>query len=394
MILTNKQEVGLRIILERYRAGEKYTTISGYAGTGKSTLVKYAIQALDVEESKVAYATYTGKAAEVLRSKGNKGAITLHRLLYQHVPKIGGGFYRKPKLFLEATIVVVDEVSMVPKSMIDLLLSHNVYVIFLGDPFQLPQINKDDTHDLLEHPHVFLDEVMRQAQDSEIIRMTMDIRAEKPIKYNHGNEVLIIPKKELNTGHLTWADQILVATNRTRLDINNQMRELYGFSGLPQDGEKIVIKRNYWDICNNSGDALVNGCIGTFKNPFESFRRLPSYIKNNRRDLPVIISEFVSEDGSSFGNIEFDKDFLLTEEPCIDWRVSYQLSKLKNKLGDITPKQATYGYALTGHAAQGSQWDKVLVIEENFPFSKEEHARWLYTCCTRPSEKLILVRPD
>ena len=139
---------------------------------------------------------------------------------------------------------------------------------------------------------------------------------------------------------------------------------------------------------------MVNGCIGTFKNPFESFRRLPSYIKNNRRDLPVIISEFVSEDGSSFGNIEFDKDFLLTEEPCIDWRVSYQLSKLKNKLGDITPKQATYGYALTGHAAQGSQWDKVLVIEENFPFSKEEHARWLYTCCTRPSEKLILVRPD
>lgn len=394
MILTNKQEAGLRIILERHRAGEKYTTISGYAGTGKSTLVKYAIQALDVEESKVAYATYTGKAAEVLRSKGNKGAITLHRLLYQHVPKIGGGFYRKPKLFLEATIVVVDEVSMVPKSMIDLLLSHNVYVIFLGDPFQLPQINKDDTHDLLEHPHVFLDEVMRQAQDSEIIRMTMDIRAEKPIKYNHGNEVLVIPKKELNTGHLTWADQILVATNRTRLDINNQMRELYGFSGLPQDGEKIVIKRNYWDICNNSGDALVNGCIGTFKNPFESFRRLPSYIKNNRRDLPVIISEFVSEDGSSFGNIEFDKDFLLTEEPCIDWRVSYQLSKLKNKLGDITPKQATYGYALTGHAAQGSQWDKVLVIEENFPFSKEEHARWLYTCCTRPSEKLILVRPD
>ena len=391
MILTNKQEAGLRIILERHRAGEKYTTISGYAGTGKSTLVKYAIQALDVEESKVAYATYTGKAAEVLRSKGNKGAITLHRLLYQHVPKIGGGFYRKAKPFLEATIVVVDEVSMVPKSMIDLLLSHNVYVIFLGDPFQLPQINKDDIHDLLDHPHVFLDEVMRQAQDSEIIRMTMDIRAEKPIKYNHGNEVLVIPKRELNTGHLTWADQILVATNRTRLDINNQMRELYGFSGLPQDGEKIVIKRNYWDICNNSGDALVNGCIGTFKNPF---RRLPSYIKNNRRDLPVIISEFVSEDGSSFGNIEFDKDFLLTEEPCIDWRVSYQLSKLKNKLGDITPKQATYGYALTGHAAQGSQWDKVLVIEENFPFSKEEHARWLYTCCTRPSEKLILVRPD
>lgn len=394
MKLTNAQQKGLKIALERYKNGEKYTTISGYAGTGKSTLVKFIISALDVEESKVAYAAYTGKAAEVLRKKGNPNAMTLHRLLYDSIPRPAGGFYRKPKTKLDYTIVVVDEVSMVPKSMIDLLLAHKVYVIFLGDPFQLPQIDKKEAHTLLDKPHIFLDEVMRQAAESEIIQTTMKIRNYENIDFNKGNEVIVIPKKELVTGHLTWADQVICGTNATRQALNNQIRGLYGFEGLPQDGEKIVIKRNYWDICNNCGDALVNGCIGTFKNPFESFRRLPSYIKNNRRDLPVIISEFVSEDGSSFGNIEFDKDFLLIEEPCIDWKVSYQLSKLKNKLGDIIPKQATYGYALTGHAAQGSQWDKVLVIEENFPFSKEEHARWLYTCCTRPSEKLVLVRPD
>lgn len=394
MELTNAQQKGLKIALERYKNGEKYTTISGYAGTGKSTLVKFIISALDVEESKVAYAAYTGKAAEVLRKKGNPNAMTLHRLLYDSIPRPAGGFYRKPKTKLDYTIVVVDEVSMVPKSMIDLLLAHKVYVIFLGDPFQLPQIDKKEAHTLLDKPHIFLNEVMRQAAESEIIQTTMKIRNYENIEFNKGNEVIVIPKKELVTGHLTWADQVICGTNATRQALNNQIRGLYGFEGLPQDGEKIVIKRNYWDICNNCGDALVNGCIGTFKNPFESFRRLPSYIRNNRRDLPVIISEFVSEDGSSFGNIEFDKDFLLIEEPCIDWKVSYQLSKLKNKLGDIIPKQATYGYALTGHAAQGSQWDKVLVIEENFPFSKEEHARWLYTCCTRPSEKLVLVRPD
>lgn len=394
MELTEKQEKGLETILTRYNLGLKYTTISGYAGTGKSTLVKFAIAALGVREDRVAYATFTGKAAEVLRKKGNTGACTLHKLLYDHFPKPGGGFIRKPKTSLDCDVVVVDEVSMAPKSMIDMLLSHRVYVIFLGDPFQLPQINKDESHDILENAHIFLDEVMRQAAESEIIQISMKIRNGEPIDFMKGKEAIIIPKSELVEGHLTWADQILCGTNATRENINRQMREIYGFSGLPQDGEKIVIKRNYWDICNNSGDALVNGCIGTFKNPFESFRRLPSYIKNNRRDLPVIISEFVSEDGSSFGNIEFDKDFLLTEEPCIDWRVSYQLGKLKNKLGDIVPKQATYGYALTGHAAQGSQWDKVLVIEEKFPFSEEEHARWLYTCCTRPAEKLVLVRPD
>lgn len=394
MTLTEEQEKGLKIILDRYKLGYKYVTICGYAGTGKSTLIKFAIEALGVSKDKIAYATFTGKAAEVLRKKGNEGACTLHKLLYDHFPKPGGGFIRKPKTSIGYKIVVVDEISMAPKSMIEMLLKHDCFCIFVGDNFQLPMIDKNEEHNYLENRHIFLSQVMRQAAESEIIQISMKIRNGEPIDFMKGKEVIIIPKSELVEGHLTWADQILCGTNATRENINRQMREIYGFSGLPQDGEKIVIKRNYWDICNDSGDALVNGCVGTFKNPFESFRRIPPYVKNNRRDLPVIISEFISEDGSSFGNIEFDKDFLLTEKPCIDWRVSYQLGKLKNKLGDIVPKQATYGYALTGHAAQGSQWDKVLVIEEKFPFSEEEHARWLYTCCTRPAEKLVLVRSN
>lgn len=134
MQLTNKQEQGLNIVLERYKNHEKYATIAGYAGTGKTTLVKFIISALDVNPDKVAYASYTGKAAEVLRKKGNKNAMTLHRLLYDSIPRPGGGFFRKPKLNLEYTIVVVDEVSMVPKSMIDMLLKHKVFIIFLGDP--------------------------------------------------------------------------------------------------------------------------------------------------------------------------------------------------------------------------------------------------------------------
>ena len=62
------------------------------------------------------------------------------------------------------------------------------------------------------------------------------------------------------------------------------------------------------------------------------------------------------------------------------------------RIGDILPKQATYGYALTCHSAQGSEWNNVLVIEETFPFDKKEHARWLYTAATRASEKLVLVK--
>ena len=392
MELTKKQEEGLKIAVARHKNREKYTVISGYAGTGKSTLVRFIIDALDVDEDKVAYATYTGKAAEVLRKKGNPNAMTLHRLLYDSIPRQGGGFIRIPKKQLDYDIVVVDEVSMVPKTMVDMLLAHRVYILFLGDPGQLPQIDKKEAHNLLDHPHVFLDEVMRQAAESEIIQLTMKIRNGEDIPFMHGKEVIVAPKAELVTGHLTWADIIICATNKTRHNMNRQKRELLGYSGVLQTGERIIVKRNYWEDCDEDGNALVNGTVGTVANPYESFVRIPSYVKNDRRDLPLIGCIFTPDGGKYFDTFEIDKDYLLKEEPCVDWRVSYQLGKLKPKIGDILPKQATYGYALTCHAAQGSEFDKVLVIEESFPFDKTEHQHWLYTAATRAAEKLVLVR--
>lgn len=392
MELTKKQAEGLDIILKRHRNNEKYTTVAGYAGTGKSTLVKFAIAALEVEEDKVAYATYTGKAAEVLRKKGNPGACTLHRLLYEHIPMPGGGFYRKKRPTLDVDVVVVDEVSMVPKTMIELLLSHKVYIIFLGDPFQLPQIDKKEDNGLLEKPHIFLDEIMRQAAESEIIQLTMAIREGKEIKPMRGKEVIVLPPDELTTGCLTWADQIICATNQTRLNMNSQMRELLGYNGIPQDGERVICLRNYWDDCNDNGDALVNGTTGIIKNPFESFRRIPYFIKNDRHDLPIIQGDFYPDGGSGvFESVEMDKDMIMLGTPCIDWRVSYQLGKLKPKYGDLVPKEFDFAYAITCHKAQGSEYEKVLAIEERFPFDRVEHARWLYTACTRASEKLVLV---
>ena len=81
MQLTKKQAEGLLIAIDRYDAGKKFTVISGYAGSGKSTLVRFIIEALDVEEKDVCYCAFTGKAAEVLRKKGNKNVCTLHKLL-------------------------------------------------------------------------------------------------------------------------------------------------------------------------------------------------------------------------------------------------------------------------------------------------------------------------
>lgn len=355
-------------------------------------MVRFIIEALDISEERISYAAYTGKAAEVLRKKGNKNSMTLHKLLYDSYPKPGGGFIRRPKTSLNYDVVVVDEVSMVPKTMIELLLNYKIFIIFIGDNFQLPPVNKNEANDLLAHPHIFLDEVMRQAQESEIIRLTMKIRNGENIPFIKGNEVMVVPKKKLVTGHLLWADSIICATNATRHGLNKQMRELLGFEGELCEGEKLIFKANYWEDCNSEGDSLVNGSIGTVINIHESFIMIPNYIKNDRHRIPTIMCDFIPEIGSFYFSVNIDKDFLINECCCVDWRVFYQLGRLRNKIGDILPKKATYGYAITGHAAQGSQFPKVLVIEENFPFNREEHKRWLYTCCTRPEEKLVLVR--
>lgn len=393
MVLTKKQEEGLKVILQRHKDHEKYTVISGYAGTGKSTLVRFAIEALNVEEDKVAYATFTGKAAEILRRKGNQGAMTLHRLLYEHHPLPGGGYYRRPRSSLGYTIVVVDEVSMVPRSMIEQLLSYRAYVIFLGDPFQLPQIDKDEAHDLLDHPHVFLDEVMRQAAESEIIQMTMKIRNMEEIPYFKGNEVWVMPKKELCDGCYEWADQVITATNIKRKELNDKIRKIKGYEGLPQEGERMICLRNYWeDVAADNDESLVNGTTGIITCVSEGFEMIPSYIKTDGDRKMETVNCVFNTGLSTFYDVAMDKHMIQTGEKCIDWRTSYALGRIKHRIGDIVPKEFDFGYAITGHKAQGSQWQKVLVLEETFPTIPIEHARWLYTVCTRPEEKLVLVK--
>ena len=396
MELNEKQKNGLTLALQRYKNKEKYTVIAGYAGAGKSTLVRFIIEELKtygVKETDVCFACFTGTAAHVLLKKGNTNVITLHKLLYKSIPKESGGFVRIPNPSIPYKIVVVDEVSMAPKTLMDLLFKHNVYVICLGDPFQLPPVDKKEDNHLLDTPHIFLDEIMRQAQESEIIQLSMAIRENRPIEVFQGKEVQILNKEELNTGMLTWADQILVATNATRVSINTQMRKLLNFGEQPQDGDKIICLRNYWDCFSDNEEPLVNGTIGILKNSFLTKRYLPRIVKSTDglSHIDLIVGDFISDSGMYFHSLEMDKKMIDIGEFSLDWKTVYQLNR-NPKTRDIPPLEFTYGYAITCHKAQGSEWDKVLVIEEKFPFDKIEHARWLYTAVTRSSEKLVLVR--
>lgn len=396
MVLTAKQQEGLKLAVARYKAKEKYTCISGFAGSGKSTLVKFIIEALKLNpEEDVCYVAYTGKASTVLRQMGCPNAVTAHKLLYWARPTQNGTYVFTPKTSLEEPykVIVVDEVSMLPKTMWDLLMRHPVYVIALGDPGQIPPVDKTEENHILDNPHVFLDEIMRQAQDSEIIRLSMWIREGKPLDtFPCANEqVQVVSPNEVVDGMYDWADQIICATNAKRVEINNFVRARKGFGVEPQIGDKVIGLTNHWDFLSQSGDwALTNGSIGIIKNFTKQSFYVPRYITTD--SIQYMFTDIELEDGDCFNATPIDYIALRDGVSPLSSRQRFQLNANKQTLD--APYDFTYAYGITGHKAQGSQWQKVLAYEERFPFKAEEHTRWLYTVATRASEKLVMVKEN
>ena len=217
----------------------------------------------------------------------------------------------------------------------------------------------------------------------------MDIRDSITTPDFKGKDAQILKQKDLTTGMLLWADQIICGTNKTRVQINNNMRQLLGRSEDPEDGDKVICLRNYWDYWADNGDYLVNGTIGFLNNTYSSFNVLPSWYGGTV--IPIIQANFTSDSDADYGSLQMDKKEILIGEKALDRKTEFKLSRSK-KYSHLVPMDFTYGYCITCHKAQGSQWNKVLVIEEKFPFDKEEHARWLYTAATRAIDKLVIVR--
>ena len=392
--LTSKQLEGLRTAVQRFNQGYKYTVIAGYAGSGKSTLIKFIIDELPVNpERDVAYAAFTGKAATVLQQKGCQNAVTAHKLLYRAKPMPNGTykFYPRAKNEMEYKVIVIDEVSMLPKPMWDLLITHDVYILATGDPGQLPPVNPDDDNHILDKPHVFLDEIVRQAQDSEIIRLSMHIREGGTLSSFEcsGQQVQIFNKGDVVSGMYDWADQILCATNAQRTKINNFVRQQKGFGEEPEVGDKIISLRNHWDFASSSGTwALTNGSIGTIEYMDKQNIWLPRYIYD--KPVPYLFTNITLEDGDVFNVIPIDYNSLKNGEMTLNPKQAYQLNKMKGFIE--APFEFAYAYAITCHKSQGSEWNKVLVFEEWFPNTTEEHKKWLYTACTRASDKLVVIK--
>lgn len=390
MALTAQQEQAVELAIDMYKKNEKYVVISGWAGTGKSFTIKHLIAALGVDEEDVVFTAFTGKACEVMKKKGNKNVSTLHKLLFQSFMRPDGSFFRKPVTTLGYRIVVVDECSMVPMEFREILENlKNVFIIYLGDDAQLPPINPKDDNHLLDNPHIRLTQIMRQAEGNDIIDIATAIREGRPLDYYNGKDAKILRKGELNEGMLLWADIIICATNKTRVFLNNEVRRIKGYTGADiVEGEKVICLKNNWNILSNEESPLINGMIGYVKSSSEGKIVFPEKLGGK---IDILSMQVETETGEYFNPIPVDKQCFLTNVPYFTPSQRYKILK-NEKWKEYLPEEFTYGYSITCHKSQGSQWDKVLVFEESFPYEEDIHQRWLYTAATRAADKLVILK--
>lgn len=400
--LTKDQLTADKLIKDWFLHSTRQTfVLSGYAGTGKTTLIRHCItNTLKLEPDKsAAFVTPTGKAATVLIRKGIS-ATTLHRLIYQSIAtekeiELNGkkikvealSFKRRESIEKSIKLIVLDEASMVPDSVLYDLAEFGVKLLLCGDNAQLPPV--EGFNSCLQSPDFTLKTIVRQQLDNPIIKLSELAREGQYIPFGrYGDSVSVMPKRaftgERRKNYLLRADQIICGINKTRSAVNEEIRTLLGRGALPETGDKLICTINNWEqfIDGELRFNLVNGIIGTAYDPFY--------------------------DGSSgIGFMQFKPDF--SDEYCpeaipfdtgifTDGRYRYRHGDYFEKFdedgelaGAFTLNRFEYGYCISCHKAQGSEFDNVVVFDESYAF-REDKSRWLYTAITRARKKLILLR--
>jgi exodeoxyribonuclease-5 len=362
MTWSPQQEAALKAVgqwLKRHDA--QVFRLFGYAGSGKTTLARTLAEDSNGE---TVFGAFTGKAALVMRAKGCKNARTIHSLIY----RARDTDTEEPSFELndespaaKASLIIIDECSMVDDELGRDLLSFGKKVLVLGDPAQLPPVKGGGYFTECE-PDMMLTEVHRQAADNPIIRLSMQIREGGRLEFGRFGESEVIARDDIDAERITEADQILVGLNRTRRAYNQRMRQLAEREGpLPEPGDKLVCLRN------DAKKGLLNGSLWTV--------RTTSTVRQKKLRLSVVPEEDPSHKPLRIGVLP---EFFTGNEETIPYPLRRQSDEFD------------YGYTLTVHKAQGSQWDDVVLFDESGAF-REHRARWLYTGITRAAKRLTVV---
>jgi exodeoxyribonuclease-5 len=322
-------------------------TLGGYAGTGKTSIVSH----LCGQWSCVATCAFCGKAAHVLRSKGVE-ATTIHSLIYVPFENEEGKIRFTKRRYLDGvSTILVDEASMIDHIVYADLMSFNVPVLFVGDHGQLEPIGTNPN--LMKEPELRLETIHRQAAENPIIRLAHAFREGRSVpKWSDPKGRLSVLSRRDFERRISPDVQIICGFNKTRHGVNKRVRDMLGYRQLVEDGERLVVLRNNkdWQIFNGQ-QVTVEGVV-----------------KDKRSTMELAV---LTDDGRQF--------VLPIHKPQLGHPLIEDFRNTDIALCD-------YGYTLTAHKAQGSEYSDVLVYEELSSFW--DARRWRYTAATRASERL------
>lgn len=351
------------------RHNKQFFFLAGFAGTGKTTVAK-VIAELCAPSHRIAYIAPTGKAASRLKQKGCTGAQTLHSFVYNVRGEDEDGepiFIAKGGLEQRPLLVVCDEASMLGEFDNKVLMSHGIPCLMLGDIGQVPPVKAKAAYSE-ENYDVLLDQIMRQGADSNIIRASMFVRQGKRLPVREYDDVRVRegqPSIDDLIDHSGENGQIICAFNSTRQNANARIRSALGHeASLPAIGEKVIC------TFNQHSHRFMNGEQGIVL-AYEEVEPDP----NRDEDTGLRVRLHSLTDGKErsvqFNPRSFDRDDEVRKEA-------------QRAIGGFD-----YGYAVTVHKAQGSEWENVLGFEETI---RGEYAKMMYTMITRAMKRLTLHR--
>lgn len=350
MELTDEQQRAVEAFGAVYRSKRRRLTIGGYAGTGKTTIIRSIIDTYGTRDLVVC--APTGKAAHVLRSKGVE-ACTLHSLIYtprgvDAEGKVVFGRNRNPM----PRVAIVDEASMLSVQLVRDLEAVVKHVLYVGDHGQLEPIGDDPG--LMSAPDIRLESIHRQAEGSPIIGFAHHVRrGYEPRTFGDAARV-----QHGWSSDLVDFDVVIVGFNESRRKVNAWMREQRGFAGrLPELGEQIICLRNSTDY------EVWNGMTATVKTIDQGRHRMT-----------------VDTDDGVRANVLFDPEQFgaAATKPYVKRSPNQPVATLWD-----------FGYAVTCHKYQGSETPRVAVVDE--VASTWSGERWRYTASTRASQELRWV---
>lgn len=333
MIVPEGQQIqALEAVFKWYNERKRWRfVLAGWAGTGKTSLIPLIEDMI----ANTIVVTYTNKAALVLKSKGVFGATTIHRLMYMLEDERTMTWAKRDILQDRPSLIIVDEASMVSEKVREDLESFGIPVLYIGDPFQLPPVN--ETGSVMDNADFTLTEIRRQAEGSPIIKIATAIRT--------GKRFPDVDQWSLTDEQIASHDVTICYTNQMRFRLNDRIRKYLGRGDSPEVGDRVIMAKTDYDLGVCAGEMGV--------------------LTEVRGWLYRVLFDGSIEDVA----LGYTKFLELGESP-------YQPSMKGRRCLD-------YGYAITVHKAQGSQWDKVLYWQE-----RRADARHMYTGVTRAVKEL------